>query len=217
MDIQRNMPLLNVFYILSKQKVFQLLFFEECTVTGIRYPRPGIGTHHAYFEEENPDDMQFQLECLHHSTNYRLTEQQVSREMGWLSTWPSHPSDLTCIHFSLWQYIKDTVYMPWLTSTFLELAGRINSAAATVPLNTLNNMWTELSLLSSCLISLCGIIIWKSTQRSPNTPTLLYNICLLFCTCYVFRFSRIIIWQFSWYSSHWIMSYSGPILVTVLT
>lgn len=162
------MPQLNVFYTLSKQKVFQPLFFAECTVTGIAYPdmvqellMPILKKRILMTYSSN------EMECLHislviHFLNNKFPEKWV--KWGRPITWPSHPPDLTCLHFSLWQNIKDAVYMPPQTTTLLALAGRINSAAATVTLNTLNNMWTELSLMySSCCVSLCGIIIWPST------------------------------------------------------
>jgi hypothetical protein len=59
-------------------------------------------------------------------------------------TWPPCSPDLTPLDFFFWVYIKDAVYMPPLATTLPELAGRIRDAVATVTLDLLNKVWTEI-------------------------------------------------------------------------
>jgi hypothetical protein len=53
--------------------------------------------------------------------------------------------DITPLDFFFRGYIKDAVYVPPLAITLPELAGRIRHAVATVTLDLLNNVWTEIA------------------------------------------------------------------------
>jgi hypothetical protein len=59
-------------------------------------------------------------------------------------TWPPCAPDLTRLEFFFWGYIKDAVCVPPLATTLPELAGRIRDAVATVTLDLLNNVWTQI-------------------------------------------------------------------------
>jgi hypothetical protein len=46
--------------------------------------------------------------------------------------------------FFVWGHIKDAVNVPPLATTLPELAARIRAAVATVTLDLLDNVWTEI-------------------------------------------------------------------------
>jgi hypothetical protein len=52
--------------------------------------------------------------------------------------------------FFLLGYINDAVYVPPLATTLQELVGRIRDAVATVTLDLLNNVWTEIKYRYIC-------------------------------------------------------------------
>jgi hypothetical protein len=101
-------------------------------------------------KEEGPDDMLLQQEGtpphFHKEVtdflNSKFPEKWIGR--GGPITWPPSSPDLTPLDFFFWGYIKDAVYMPPLATTLPELAGRIRAAVATVTLDLLNNVWTEI-------------------------------------------------------------------------
>jgi hypothetical protein len=101
-------------------------------------------------EQEGPDDVLFQQDGapLHFHKevtdflNRKFSEKWIGR--GGPITWPPRSPDLTPFDFLFRGYIKDAVYVPPLVTTLPELAGRMRDEVATVTLDVLNSVWTEI-------------------------------------------------------------------------
>jgi hypothetical protein len=104
----------------------------------------------SVLKEEGPDVMLFQQHRasphFHQEVTYFLNrkfpEKWISR--GGPVTWPPRSPDCTSHDIFFWGHINDSVHVQPLATTLPELAGRIRDVVATVTLDLLNNVWTEI-------------------------------------------------------------------------
>src|SRR5215510_5864562 len=60
-----------------------------------------------------------------------------------LHQWPPRSPDLTVCEYFLWGFIKDSVYVPPLPATVIELRNRITAAVESVHPDMLAKVWDE--------------------------------------------------------------------------
>ena len=60
-----------------------------------------------------------------------------------LLLWPPRSPDLTLCDFFLWEFVKDSVYVPPLSMSLKELRDRITHALQTITADMLHRIWDE--------------------------------------------------------------------------
>jgi hypothetical protein len=104
----------------------------------------------SILEEAGPNDVLFQQNRMPHLHKAVMTllHQKIAQEWigrgGSITLSPSLP-DLTPHNLFFCGYIKDVLYVSPLTTTLLELSGTIKTAVATVTLDLLSNMRTDIT------------------------------------------------------------------------
>ena len=79
----------------------------------------------------------------------RFGEEEVA-----LMRWPPRSPDLRPCDFFLWEFVKDTVFVPPVPANLQELCDRIAAAVALIVRDMLTRVWNELDyLLDVCRIS----------------------------------------------------------------
>ena len=73
--------------------------------------------------------------------------------------WPPGSPDLTPSDFFLWEFVKDTIFVPSVPANLQELRDRITEAVALIDCDMLTHVWNELNYqLDVCHISQGGHI-----------------------------------------------------------
>ena len=78
---------------------------------------------------------------------------RTGQEDDALKRWPPRSPDLTPYDFSLWEFVKDTVFVPPLPANLQDLRDRITAAVALVERDMLTRVWNEMD----CRIDVCRI------------------------------------------------------------
>ena len=64
---------------------------------------------------------------------------------GGLKAWPPRSPDLILLEFSVWEYVKDKVFVQPLPASFEELLARITEAIATTDADMIYWLWDEIA------------------------------------------------------------------------
>lgn len=152
---ERDSPKVNVFCALSRTKVYGPFFFAERTVTGISYldmleqwlfPQLMEDSQDFIFQQDGAPP-HWHLD-VRNFLNQSLPERWIGRignEDLALHFWPPRSPDLTPCDYFLWGYVKESVYVPPLPATLVDLKNRITAAVHSVTEDMLSRVWNEFS------------------------------------------------------------------------
>ena len=115
--------------------------------------------------KEDSDDYVFQQDgCPAHFHNDVRDYLNINLPQHWigcfgqedvaLMRWPPRSPDLTPCDFFLWEFVKDTVFVPPVPTNLRELHDHITAAVALIDCDMLARVWNELDYrLDVCHIS----------------------------------------------------------------
>ena len=84
---------------------------------------------------------------------------RTGQEDDALMRWPPRSPDLTPCDFSLWGFVKDTVFVPLLPANLQDLRNRITAAVDLVDRDMLTRVWNEMDYrIDVCRITEGGYI-----------------------------------------------------------
>jgi len=84
---------------------------------------------------------------------------RTGQEDDALMRWPPRSPDLTPCDFSLWGFVKDTVFVPSLPANLQDLHNSITAAVALVDRVMLTRVWNKMDyLIDVCRITKGGYI-----------------------------------------------------------